>query len=128
MGKEKIPWYIYHSENEILSLAGLFDEWTSNSTGEELSTFTILTTDANRMMAEIHNSAKRMPVILDKISERKWIDLSYSPDDASDLLKPLPDNILKAHTISPLVNNKNVNRNTPELIQPYSYKPDNLLF
>jgi putative SOS response-associated peptidase YedK len=128
VGKEKIPWYIYHSENEILSLAGLFDEWTSNSTGEQLSTFTILTTDANRMMAEIHNSAKRMPVILDKISERKWIDLSYSPDDASDLLKPLPDNILKAHTISPLVNNKNVNRNTPELIQPYSYKPDNLLF
>jgi putative SOS response-associated peptidase YedK len=128
VGKEKIPWYIYHSDNEILSLAGLFDEWTSNSTGEALSTFTILTTDANEMMAEIHNSAKRMPVILDKTSERKWIDLSGSPADASGLLKPFPEGILKAHTISPLVNNRNVNRNTPEVIQPFSYKPDNLQF
>ncbi len=128
VGKEKIPWYIYHSENEILSLAGLFDEWISTSTGEALSTFTILTTDANEMMAEIHNSAKRMPVILDKTSERKWIDLSDSPDDVSGLLKPLPEDILKAHTISPLVNNKNANRNTPEVIQPYIYRSENLLF
>ncbi len=127
-GKEKIPWYIYHSENEILSIAGLFDEWTGSNTGEILSTFTILTTDANDMMAEIHNSTKRMPVILDKASERKWIDLSGSPADASGLLKPFPDGILKAHTISPLVNDRNADRNTPELIRPYNYKSENLLF
>jgi putative SOS response-associated peptidase YedK len=127
VGKEKIPWYIYHPENEILSLAGLFDEWISNSTGEVLSTFTIITTDANKMMAEIHNSGQRMPVILDKTSEKKWIDLS-SDADASGLLKPFPEGILSAHAISPLVNNRNVNRNTPEVIRPYSYKRDNLLF
>lgn len=128
MGKEKIPWYIYHSGDEILSLAGLFDEWVSNSTGEALSTFTILTTDANNLMTEIHNSAKRMPVILDQTSEKKWIDLSASPADASGLLKPFPDGILKAHTISPLVNNRNLNRNTPEVIRPYNYTSENLLF
>ena len=68
-GKNKIPWYIYHHENEILSIAGIFDEWIETSTGEIFSTFSIVTTDANEMMAEIHNSARRMPVILDKASE-----------------------------------------------------------
>ena len=68
-GKSKIPWYIYHHENDILSIAGIFDEWTETGTGEKYSTFSIVTTDANDMMAEIHNSARRMPVILDKASE-----------------------------------------------------------
>jgi putative SOS response-associated peptidase YedK len=127
-GKEKIPWYIYHSENEILSIAGLFDKWTSSNTGEILNTFTLLTTDANEMMAEIHNSAKRMPVILDRTSEKIWIDLSVSQSDALGLLKPAPPNILKAHTIGPLINNRNENRNTPEVIQPYTYGSENLGF
>ena len=71
VGNEKIPWYIYHSENEILSIAGLYDEWIENNTGEVFSTFSIITTDANDLMAEIHNSAKRMPAILDKSSETR---------------------------------------------------------
>ena len=65
VGNDKIPWYIYHSENEILSLAGIYDDWTETTTGEIFTTFSIVTTEANDLMAEIHNSGKRMPVILD---------------------------------------------------------------
>jgi putative SOS response-associated peptidase YedK len=128
IGKEKIPWYIYHSENEVLSLAGLFDEWTESRTGEVFSTFSIITTEANDMMAEIHNSAKRMPAILDKAAETGWLNLSTSPEDALGLLKPCPPEILKAHTISALVNDKTSSRNTPEVILPYKYDSGNLLF
>ena len=128
IGNEKIPWYIYHSDDEIISLAGLYDEWVEKNTGELYCTFSIITTDANEMMAEIHNSKKRMPVILDKVSEKKWIDLTNSLSDAQDLLKPYPSEILKAHTISPLVNSKSANRNTPEVIRPYNYNQGNLLF
>ena len=71
VGNEKVPWYIYHFENEILTFAGLYDEWTENNTGEVFNTFSIVTTDANDLMAGIHNSAGRMPVILDKSSEMK---------------------------------------------------------
>jgi putative SOS response-associated peptidase YedK len=127
-GNEKIPWYIYHYNNDILSMAGLYDEWTSDSTGEIFSTFSILTTDANEMMAAIHNSAKRMPVILDKLSETRWLAQSISPSDAMSLLRPCPVEILKAHTIGPLVNDKSANRNSPEVINPFNYNPDNLLF
>jgi len=128
VGKEKIPWYIYSAQNEILSIAGLFDEWTENDTGETFSTFTLVTTDANDLMAEIHNSAKRMPVILDKSSESQWIDLSTPLPDALSLMKPCPSGLLKAHTVGPLVTSRTVNRNTPEVIRPYKYVADNLLF
>ena len=46
-GNEKIPWYIYHADEEIFSFAGLFDQWVETSTGETFNTFSIITTDAN---------------------------------------------------------------------------------
>lgn len=128
VGIEKIPWYIYHSENEILSIAGIYDDWIENNTGEVFSTFSIITTEANDMMAGIHNSGRRMPVILNKSAEKAWIDLSTSQDDALGLLKPCPSEILKAYTISPLINARSSDRNTPELIKPFNYQTGNLLF
>jgi putative SOS response-associated peptidase YedK len=124
----KIPWYIYPAEEEIISIAGLFDEWIENSTGEIIDTFSIVTTDANELMAVIHNSKKRMPVILDKDNERKWISSDVSADDAYKLLKPCPSEILKAHTIGNLVNNKSANRNTPEVIRPVQWHTNRSLF
>lgn len=127
-GKEKIPWYIFHHFNDILSIAGLFDEWTESRTGEKFSTFSIVTTDANELMAEIHNSAKRMPAILNKVSEKLWTDNSATLDDVLSLLKPCPNEILKAHTISPLINDRAADRNTPEVIRPYTYHTGQTLF
>jgi putative SOS response-associated peptidase YedK len=118
-GNEKIPWYIYHADEEIFSLAGLFDQWVETKTGETFNTFSIITTDANDLLAVIHNSKKRMPVILDKKNEFKWISTGISPDEALLMLKPCPSDILKAHTISNLVNSKSSNRNTPEVIRPF---------
>jgi len=127
-GKEKIPWYIYRSDNEIMSLAGIYDDWVETDTGKVISTFSILTTDANEIMAEIHNSAKRMPLVLDKNLEQSWLDLSASESDLMKMLAPYPSEILKAHTIGPLVNSRTANRNTPEVIAPYTWQKDNLLF
>jgi putative SOS response-associated peptidase YedK len=127
-GREKIPWYIYHAENEILSLAGLHDEWVETNSGEVFNTFSVITTDANEMLAAIHNSTKRMPAILDRSSEKRWIDLSVNSSDALRLLKPSAPEILKAHTISHLVNSKTADRNTAEVIRPYNYSQGNLLF
>jgi putative SOS response-associated peptidase YedK len=128
VGTKKIPWYIYCLNDEIFSIAGLYSEWVGTASSETISTFSIITTDANELMAEVHNSKKRMPAILGREDETKWIDLSISQAEASGLLRPYPSELLKAHTISPLVNSRTENRNTPEVIKPYSYKSDNLLF
>jgi putative SOS response-associated peptidase YedK len=106
----------------------LYDQWIENNSGEIFNTFTIITTDANDLMTEIHNSAKRMPVTLDRSSETGWIDLSTSPDDALSMLKPCSSEILKAHTISPAVNDRKSDRNTPDVIKPYNYHPGDQLF
>jgi putative SOS response-associated peptidase YedK len=121
VGAKKIPWYIYHTDDEIISFAGLWDDWVQTTTGEIVSTFSIVTTDANEMMSEIHNSAKRMPVILDKISEKQWLDLEISKKEALEVLKPCPDEILRAHTIGDLVNKRSSDRNTPEVIKPFKW-------
>jgi putative SOS response-associated peptidase YedK len=125
-GREKTPWYIYQYNDDVMSLAGLYDEWTENETGNRLRTFSIITTDANSLLSEIHNSKKRMPVVLDKASEKNWIDLSLPKSDALKLLKPVPSEYFKAHTIGPLINSRTAEKNTPEVIRPYSY--GNLLF
>ena len=128
LGNQKIPWYIYHAGDEILSLAGLYSDWVENNTGEVFSTFSIITTDANDLMAKIHNSGKRMPAILNRSSESMWLDLSASQADVQSLLIPSPSEILKAHTISPLVNDRSADKNNPDLIRPYNYPSINQLF
>jgi putative SOS response-associated peptidase YedK len=128
VGSKKIPWYIQPFDDSNFSLAGIYDDWTDTTSGEVFTTFSIVTTDANELMAEIHNSGKRMPVILDKSSEQQWIDISTTHTKALELLIPCPSDQLRAHTISPLVNNRSADRNTPEVIKPYIYQQENLLF
>jgi putative SOS response-associated peptidase YedK len=124
----KIPWYVHRSDDDIMSLAGLWSEWTDSRTGETTGTFSVITTDANDLMATIHNSKMRMPVVLERESEKKWLDQEALKDDLSKLLLPYPSGILKAHTISDLVNRKAENRNTPDIITPYNWQQENTLF
>ena len=128
LGNKKIPWYIYHAGDEILSLAGLYSDWVENNTGEAFSTFSIITTDANDLMAKIHNSGKRMPAILNRSSESTWLDLSASQADLQHLLLPSPVEILEAHTISPLINDRSADKNNPTIIRPFNYPSINQLF
>lgn len=128
VGKDKIPWYIYHSNDEMLSMAGLYNNWVDSATCETINTFSIVTTDANELMANIHNSGKRMPVILNRRDEETWIDLNTPLYTAFGLLKPAPEGILKAHTVGPLVNDRNLDRNVPAVLEPYQYYTNNLLF
>ena len=55
-------------------MAGIYDEWTDLSTGEIKKSFSIITTEANELLAEIHNMKKRMPLILNKQNEASWLN------------------------------------------------------
>jgi putative SOS response-associated peptidase YedK len=57
-------------EQRIFGLAGLYDVWR-NPRGSEFRTFTLLTTRANRLISDYHES---MPVILDDYTLDKWLD------------------------------------------------------
>lgn len=70
-GKEKIKYRLHLPQNELFALAGLWSEWTDKKTGAKMNTYTILTTEANELMSKIHNSKKRMPLIVD--NENEWL-------------------------------------------------------
>ena len=72
-GRKKQKFLIRKKGEEAFAFAGLWNHWIDKSTGEIRKTYTILTTEANALMAEIHNSKKRMPFILPKEEEQNWL-------------------------------------------------------
>jgi putative SOS response-associated peptidase YedK len=72
-GKYKKKFEITRPHHQIFCFAGLWSEWVDKQTGELINTYTLVTTEANPLMAEIHNSKKRMPVILTAQNEADWL-------------------------------------------------------
>lgn len=58
--------------------------------GEVLRTFAIISTDANQLMAAIHN---RVPVILEEADWPTWLGETDGPDPA-ELLRPNADQLM----------------------------------
>lgn len=83
-GKLKKPYFIRTKDHAIFSIAGLYDNWLDPNTGAFEQTFTILTTTANALMAEIHNSKQRMPLILSPNEEVDWLSGHALGPDLSD--------------------------------------------
>ena len=73
-GKKKQKYEITLPSNELFAFAGLWSEWVDKTTGELINSYAILTTEANETMSRIHNSKKRMPMILSRDNERGWIN------------------------------------------------------
>lgn len=71
--KKKIQYCIEPQNNDYLLLAGIWQPWTNQLTGETIDTFAIVTTKANELMAEIHNTKKRMPLMLSENAAAEWI-------------------------------------------------------
>ena len=63
-GKNKTKFEIGIGNDDLFAFAGLYSKWVNALTGEIRNTYTIVTTEANPLMAEIHNIKKRMPIIL----------------------------------------------------------------
>jgi putative SOS response-associated peptidase YedK len=74
VGKKKTKYFIKHAEKPLFAFAGIWNSWADKQTGEIISTYSILTQEANPFMAEIHNIKKRQPIILQ--SEKEWINFS----------------------------------------------------
>lgn len=72
-GKRKEKYFIKGSE-KISCLAGLHDVWEDPESNKSLHTFTLLTTQANELMSEIHNTKQRMPLLLSANGDSMWLE------------------------------------------------------
>jgi putative SOS response-associated peptidase YedK len=96
--KTKQPYAIAMKDGTPFGIAGLWENWKDPATGEWIRTFAVVTTDANEMVADIHN---RMPAILAPSDYARW--LSDDPDP-HDLLRPFPADLMRMWPISTRVN------------------------
>jgi len=72
-GKEKKKYLITPKDQELFAFAGIYSSWKNPQNQELVNSYSILTTDANELMSEIHNSKKRMPVVLKKEDRKNWL-------------------------------------------------------
>jgi len=54
-------------------MAGIWQPWTDKETGEYVESFAIVTTKANQLMGQTHNTKKRMPAILNDDLAYEWL-------------------------------------------------------
>lgn len=73
-GKIKVKYQIGIEDEALFAFAGLYSHWKNEQTDEVVNTFTIVTTEANSLMATIHNIKKRMPIILRPQDEQNWLN------------------------------------------------------
>lgn len=85
----KYPYYIYPTDGKVFYMGCIYNLWTDKNTGEIKDSFSIVTTDANELMAEIHNINKRMPLILHHKDIADWIDPQTPMSKVNALMVPL---------------------------------------
>jgi putative SOS response-associated peptidase YedK len=73
-GKPKQPYAI--------AISGLWENWKDPASGEWIRTFVVITTDANELVAEVHD---RMPLIIAPADYERWLGDEHDPHD---LMRP----------------------------------------
>jgi len=116
---KKVPYFIRHKdEGTLITFAGLYDVWVDPNTGEKTFTYSVVTTDANKKLAFIH---ERMPVVLETEEEQQlWLNANGSTvsDEVLGLLKPYAGTNLVFYQVEGFVNS--VKNNSERCVQPAS--------
>lgn len=91
--KNKIPYFINKKDEGLFFFPALYSvaELPDETTGEVLSrfTFTIITREANALMAQIHNGGTnkgRMPLMLDKAFTDLWLKDDLADEEYEEIL------------------------------------------
>jgi len=82
---EKFPYYIQLKNVEEFYMAGVWNPVYVTDLGITLNTFAMLTTSANSLMKQIHNSKERMPTILPGDLAEAWLYKDLSEQEIVDI-------------------------------------------
>ncbi|WP_445677877.1 SOS response-associated peptidase [Psychrobacillus sp. FSL K6-2365] len=97
----KVPMRIKMKSDEVFGVAGLWEKWVAPN-GENIHSCTILTTEANSLVSDIHD---RMPVILRHEDEKVWLNPELQTKETlKRLLVPYDATFMDAYAVSSDVN------------------------
>ncbi|MBC8320315.1 MAG: SOS response-associated peptidase [Bacteroidetes bacterium] len=104
----KTPFRIFLVDEKIFAMAGIWETW-KDSEARIINSFSIITTSANSLVADIHN---RMPVILNPEDEQAWL---FENDEMllQKMLLPYASGSMNAYPVSKKVNSPK--NNNPEI-------------
>jgi putative SOS response-associated peptidase YedK len=108
--KAKQPYAIGMKNGSPFGLGGIWENWKDPTSGERVRTFAIITTDANELVANIHN---QMPFIIAPVDYKRWLS---DESDPYDLMKPCPADPIRMWPISMRVNK--LENDDPSILEP----------
>src|SRR5476651_1959170 len=111
IGKEKQPYYFSRKDSQVVTIAGLWDEWINPETGKPLMSCTMVITRPNKFVAEVHD---RMPVILEAKDFEQWERGDMK--DAGALMEPAAEDVLQMWPVSMRVNSSRADGDDATLI------------
>ncbi len=113
LGRVKQPYHFRRRDGGPIAFAGLWECWESPD-GELVESCSIITTEANGLVAPLHD---RMPVLIDPADFDLWLDPACQrAEDLAPLLRPYPAEAMEAVAVSPLVNSPK--NDDPECLAP----------
>lgn len=101
----KSPYYFHNPQQKYLALAGIYSTW------QDKETFSIITTEPNSSVKDIHN---RMPLILDLDDESMWLNHEVDIRQLQAILANPVTTKLESYQVSKKVNY--AEHNSPDLI------------
>ncbi len=97
----RYPYYISLCDQAYFYMAGIWQPWKDLETGEYVESFSVVTTVANKLMEQVHNSKKRMPTILNDDLGYEWLFGNLSEERITEIAKTqYPANEMQACTIA----------------------------
>ena len=113
------PYLIFLRNHERpFTMAGLYEIWLNPATLEKHHTFTIITVPGNSLLHKLPYT--RMPVILEKGKEFRWLKQDLSLREILSQLQKYPSRLMNAYPIDLRVNNPDANN--MQLIKPLGAK------
>jgi putative SOS response-associated peptidase YedK len=82
---ERFPYLVQMRDQPEFYFAGIYNPWTDKDTNTVINTFAIVTTEANTLMKQIHNSKERMPTILPGNLAEAWLYKDLTDQEISDI-------------------------------------------
>lgn len=117
--KKTQPYFIYPANGELLTIGCVYSDWYDKVNQITVRTFAMITTAANQLMSEIHNTKLRMPLIV-PAERRDWWLGERTKAELQEYMVPYPDGYLKAHKVDKSLYNSRIDTNKPEILQPFN--------
>lgn len=115
----KQPWYLELTDDPVFAIGGLWDR-SEDDDGDVIDSATMITMPGNSLLKKIHNTNKRMPLIIPREKFNDW--LGADEVFAEKCLKPYPAKKFRAWPVSTYMNKPE--HNDKQCIKEIALKPD----